>query len=130
MANEIGQVSRAYASAHERTRVHVVRMGRSEKRALIANFNGAIPVGATIASATWRASGGAMTSMASASVTGRQTQVTITAGGSGRSTIRCDVTLSTGEVYTQAFRIEVRGEPWFSGETVPVNGPTMITVVA
>lgn len=129
---ELGRVTREYVSAYQRGRIHNSRLIRGETRCLVANFNGAIPVGRTITTANWYCLQPYAVAMSNAQITadGRTTQVMIAAQSQGPCTIKVVATLDNGEQYTQMFRIMVRGFPWFVGENVPPIGPYQLTVTA
>lgn len=126
---EIGRVTRAYVSAHDRTRVHVSRLRRGEKRCLVANFNGALPATATIARAEWRLAGGGTVAISDGEIVGREARVTVQARYSGATAVRCEVTLANGEIYNQVFEVDVADGPSF-GDTPPAAGASVIIVTA
>ncbi|GAA0260549.1 hypothetical protein [Rhodanobacter caeni] len=124
---ELGRVTRAYVSGYQRARVHESRLIRGEKRCLVANFNGAIDAGRSIASVTWRCEQPYAAAMSNARVFAREVAVDILAQLPGVSLIKCLVTLDNGEVYTQLFRVQVQDATWFDGEPAVAAGPTSIT---
>lgn len=124
---EIGRVSRAYVSAHDRTRVHSTRLYPREKRCLVANFNGAIPAGRTIVTATWEMEVASSVSIASPSIVGRTAQVMIQACYRGMVGMRCQVVLDNGEIYNQLFVVQVLDGPYF-GDEATAPGPTQVSV--
>lgn len=127
----IGRVSRAYVSAHDRTRVHHVRLRPQEKHRLIADFNGALPAQRTIVSAVWQMETASAIGMGAASILdgGRAAQVLIEAVERGQHVyMRCQATLDSGEVYTQVFRVDVLDGPVF-GDAGAI-GPTRLTATA
>lgn len=126
---ELGRVTRAYVSAYNRTRVHQARLYPREKRCLIADFNGALPVGRTIVSATWNMEVAYAVAMSAATIDGREARVMIEAVYRGRVDMRCHVTLDNGEVYNQLFAVQVLPGPWFGDENT-VAGPTQLTVTS
>lgn len=125
---ELGRVSRAYVSAHDRTRVHGLNLYSRERRCLVANFNGAIPKARTIASAVWDMESPCAVGMSGAAIVGREAQVMLSAVRDGVEWIRCEVTLDNGEVYNQLFRVEVLAGPQF-GDT-GTAGPSRLTATA
>lgn len=129
---EYGRATRAFVSGYQRDRVHQSRLVRGEKRCLVANFNGAIPPGRTIASAIWRCDQPYAVAMAAGRIfeNDRSTAVDITAQYGNRARIKCQVTLDNGEVYNQLFMVRVFTSPWFQGETQPAAGPYDLTVTA
>ncbi len=128
----MSRVTTAYVSGYDRTRVHQSCVVRGEKRTLLANFNGAMPADAVIASATWRTNqnSAAILSDGELSANERSTSVQLLAGWGGAAWVKVDATLDTGEVLTQVFVIRVQSAPWFTGETNPQQGPTEIVVTA
>ena len=129
---ELGRVTRCYVSGYQRARVHDSRLVRGESRCLVANFNGAIPPGRTIASVTWRTNQYQSVYMANARIPegAREVAVDITAQTGSRAWVKCEATMDNGEVYTQLFTIEVLGSPWFACETAPSIGPSVLTAEA
>jgi hypothetical protein len=128
---EYGRTTRAYVSAYQRDRVHQSRLVRGEKRCLVANFNGAIPPGRSIVSATWRCDQNQSVYMSDARIDGRCTTVTIAAQIGYGSRMKCQVTLDNGEVYNQVFWVRIYTTPFFSGETTSyTQGPVSLTVTA
>lgn len=126
---ELGRVTRALVSGYTRARVHDSKLYPNERRCLVANFNGAIPRGLTIARAEWRMDVQNSVSMADARIQGREAQVMITAAYRGEAVLRCEVTLDNGEVYNQLFRVCVLPGPWFGDERTAV-GPLVLVVEA
>lgn len=129
--SDIGRVSRAYVSAHDRTRVHDTRLYPRETRALVANFNGAIAKGLTIASATWELDVICSVGMSGGEISedGRTAQIMVTGCYRGWAVIRCQATLSNGEVFPKLFRVQVLDGPYYSDEATAA-GPQKITVTA
>ncbi|HET6725873.1 MAG TPA: hypothetical protein VFH85_07705 [Gammaproteobacteria bacterium] len=127
---ELGRVTRAYVSAYDRGRIHVARVRRQEKRCVVADFNGAIPVGRTVVSATWRATNPWVTLMSDASIAGRAAQVTVDFQFAGCAALKATVTLDNGEIYNQVFEFTVRDCPWFFENDALTTGPYVLTVTA
>lgn len=126
MTDEIGRATRAYVSAHNRTRVHAVRLYPREKRCLVADFNGALPAVRSITSAVWDVDPAVAVAIADAAISDREAQVTVTAVWRGCDAIRCEVTLDSGEVYNQLFQVAVLDGPCFGDASGP-TGPTRLT---
>lgn len=129
--DEIGQVSRANASAHYLTRVHDVRLMGGTKRCLVATFNGAIPAARTIASVKWRAEYGMTAVMANARIQSdnRSSAVDLTAGWPGDEMVRCEATLDNGEICVQPYHVEA----WEAYGFIPssaMSGPLELTAVS
>lgn len=127
--DELGRVTRIYASGYDRSRVHDGRMVRGESRCLVVDFNGAIPAGRTVASVTWRCNIPTAIVMSNARIQAgaRSVAVDVLAGWSCDTAIKCESTLDNGEVYAQLIRLAVQDAPWFQGETTPTTGPTTLT---
>jgi hypothetical protein len=126
--DEIGQATRAYVSAHDRTRIHGSRLIRGEKRCLVADYNGAISAGRIIASIVWRCFDGYAAAMSNARILdgSRQAAVDVSANWPGCEWLQCEATLDNGEVYVQRFRVDVRDFPCFDTPPV-VSGPLVLT---
>lgn len=128
---DLGRTTTAYVSGYQLDRVHQSQLVRGSARQLVANFNGAIPAESLIVSAVWRCliPQAAFMSNALISEDQRSTSVKIVAQIGDGSTVKCQVTLDTGEVYNQVFWIRVYTAPWFQGETSPPpTGPYELTV--
>lgn len=130
MAVEKGRATTAYVSGYQRDRVHRSRLVRGERRELVANFNGVIPEGRIIASATWRTNQAYAANLSGARIDGRQVFATLTAQQGTRAHIKCEVTLDSGDVYNQVFIVSIKTGPWFNGEQSPPAGPNELTVTA
>lgn len=130
VCDELGRATRCYVSAYQRDRVHSSSLNRGEVRCLVADFNGALPKGRTIASVIWRCAQGFPVVMSDAAIAGRATSIQIKAQFSGVGSFKCEATMDNGEVYTQPFRICVgsRWWGWFDAEPNPSQGPTVLTV--
>lgn len=126
---ELGRVTRCYVSGYQRVRVHESRLVRGESRCLVANFNGAVDAARTITSVTWQCQQPYIVAMSNARIPegAREVAVDMAAQLPGCAWLKCIATLDNGEVYTQLFRVIVRGGPWFDGETTPSAGPTSLT---
>jgi hypothetical protein len=129
---QLGRVTRSYVNGYNRSAVSVGQLRRREKREVIANFNGAIPVGTTIESATWRANSPWVTFMSAAAISAdqRESSINVDFQNPGWGWMRCEVTLDNGEIYNQVFDFTVRDTPWFSDEVLVTSGPYSLTVVA
>lgn len=129
---DIGRASRAYVSAYELARVQQVRMYRFARRQLIANFNGALPVGWLITSATWRTDAPEVGVISDPQISEnqRETSVMFASQLGGWANIRAEVTLDNGEIYNQVYRVEVREASYFFDDPPSVVGPYSVTVAA
>lgn len=127
---ELGRATRCYVSGFQRNRVHECRIVRGELRCLIADFNGALPKGQLIVSATWRCWNGSVAVMSNARIKDdqRETAIDLLAALPGGGMIKVEVMNDHGEVYTQLFRVNVTGGFWFEGEPSIAQGPSTLTV--
>lgn len=125
---ELGRVTRVYASAYDRARVHDGRLVRGESRCLVVEFNGAIPAERTVASVTWRCSNPAVIVMSNARIQtdARSVAVDVRANLPCDTAIKCEATLDNGERYVQLIRLSVMDSPWFGDET-NTSGPMTLT---
>jgi hypothetical protein len=107
-------------------------MTRGEVRCLVADFNGALPKGRTIASVIWRCAQGFPVVMSDAVIDGRATRIQVSAQYPGVGAFKCEATMDNGEVYAQAFQVCVRSRwwGWFENEPSPSQGPTELQVGA
>lgn len=128
---EIGPATRARVSAYTLDRVHVVRAVRTQRRCLIADFNGAIPKSRRIVRATWRCDSPWVTIMDTPEITtnGRVAQVSATLGNCGHGAVKCTVDLDNGEIYTQMFEVRVVDARYFD-EPYNQPGPFVLQVSA
>jgi len=126
--DELGRVTRVYASGHDRTRVHDGRLVRGESRCLLVNFNGAISSGRTVTSVTWRCTDPSVVVMSNARIqTGaRSVAVDVRANLPCDTAVKCEATLDNGERYMQLIRLTVMDSPWFGDETT-TPGPATLT---
>ena len=127
--SDIGRVTRNYVSAHQRDRVHRASLYANERRALVTDFNGAIPKGRSIVSATWQTDDTSQCVMSQPEAEARQVQVQIAAQYAGQCRIRVGATLDNGEVYSAWHVIRVQPAPYFNNPGW-VNGPSRLTAVA
>lgn len=127
---EFGRATRAYVSAYDRSRVHQSRLYRFEKRCLVANFNGAIPSARTIVSAVWRTDAPYIGVMSSPLISAnqRETTVLLQTQLGGWMNVRAEVTLDNGEIYNQAYRVNVREAGLFNDDPALSSGPFSVSV--
>lgn len=124
-----GRETRAYVSAYDRSRVHQSRLYRFEKRRLVANF-GALLGERQIRCATWSIDRPEIGVMSDPQISddARETSVMFAAQLGGWATVRCQITLDSGEQYAQVFRINVRHASWFVDDAPLSNGPFSLRV--
>jgi hypothetical protein len=126
---DLGRTTRCYVSGYNRTRVHATRMFLGESRQLVADFNGAIPKGSLIVSATWKLELGGVVSISNAAIATdqRSTSVQCTTIFEGCIAMRCIATLDDGSTLTQQFGIAVPCAPYY-GDPVGAQGALELTV--
>ena len=129
IVSDIGRATRNYVSAHQRDRVHRASLYANEKRALVTDFNGAIPKERSIVSATWQTDDTSQCVMSQPQAEARQVQVQVAAQYTGHCRIRVDATLDNGEVYSAWHVIRVQPAPYFSNPGW-ANGPSNLTANA
>ena len=124
-----GRATRAYVSAYNRTAVHQSRLYRFEKRRLVANF-GALLGDRQIRCATWSIDRPEIGVMSDPQISddARETSVMFATQLGGWATVRCQITLDSGEQYAQVFRINVRQASWFVDDAPISNGPFSVSV--
>lgn len=121
---EHGRTTRAYVSGYSLDRVQVVRAVRTQRRCLVADFNGAIDKNRQIVRVTWRCTAPWITILSDAAISsdGRKAQVTATLGNCGFGHVKCSVELDNGEIYLQMFEVRVVDAPYFA-EPYQAPGP-------
>jgi len=126
--DELGRVTRVYASGYNRTRVHDGRLVRGESRCLLVNFNGAISASRTITSVTWRCADPSVVVMSNARIQAgaRSVAVDVRANLPCDTAVKCEATLDNSERYMQLIRLAVMDSPWFADETA-ASGPATLT---
>lgn len=97
----------AYASAYARQRVRSVRVLPDTRDTLTADFRAILADGETLTSADWQASCPEVCGLVSATIVVSASSVIVYAIRSGESSIRCQVTTSTGRILNQHFVVEV-----------------------
>lgn len=125
----IGRVTNAFASAHDRSRVHCARVYPNEARRLVVSFNGLMPKGELIVSAVFRQVAACSVAMADAQIADDQRSVSlkVTAAYRGSTTIKTQVTTDQGNTYNLLTMVEVLSGPWFGDENTAA-GPTELSV--
>lgn len=126
---DLGRETRAYVSAFDRTRVHQSRLYRFEKRRLVANFR-ALLGERQIRCATWRIDCPEIGVISDPQISDDavETSVMFAAQLGGCATVRCEITLDSGEIYNQVFRVQVREASWFVDDPPTQSGPFSVTV--
>lgn len=131
--NEIGRISRCYVTAYSLDRPQTLKARRYQKRCLVGDFNGAIPVGNVITEARFDCSGPWAVNMSNPRIIigQRKAAVDISMNYAGWSGIRMQVTLDNGDVYECEWSITVTNVPLYPNDSYPqVSGPFTLTVTA
>jgi len=125
----MSRATKAYVSAYDRSRVHQSSLYRFEKRRLVANF-GALLGERQIRCATWSIDRPEIGVMSDPQISddARETSVMFATQLGGWATVRCQITLDSGEQYPQVFRINVRQASWFVDDAPISNGPFSVSV--
>lgn len=126
---DLGRVTRCYVSGYQRNRIHQTNVVAQETRCFTADFNGAVPKGRTIASATWSVLNPYGLFLTSAEVTGRETSVVAQMNFAACTMLRCEATFDNGEVYSQMFKVNVSQWQYFYNQPVWSQGPYSLTAV-
>ncbi|MGL4275184.1 MAG: hypothetical protein ACRCTO_23115 [Pseudomonas paracarnis] len=120
----------AIASSVSRAVVHQVNLMAREKRRLSANFRAVMPAGATITRAQWDMHIPGDVAMSAGQIAGPRSSVLIEAVlEGGGAELRCQVTLSTGDVLAQYFVVLIGSGPIFRDSGV-ASGASQIIVNA
>lgn len=130
---ELGRTTRTYVSGYTLSRQAVTRVRRSSKRCVIANFNGALCKGATIASVRWETTSPWSIQMSNARIAtgGRETMVDVFFNFAGWGGLLATVTLDNGEIYNAEFSFTVLDAPLYPTATYPLgNGPYRMDATA
>lgn len=126
----MSRIFTALASPVARARVHECNLMAQEKRRLTAQFRAIIPAGVTIASAKWDMWVPGDVAFSAPQISGTASSVLIEAvREGGGAELRCQVTLSNGEVLSQYFCILIGVGPVFQ-DPVGSFGPTQLVVNA
>ena len=124
----MGRVTTCLVSAFNRDRVHYGSIYAPEKRQLLTDFNGALPLGVTITKATWNTQDGYNATMSAPVVQGRKAWIMLAAQYEGYCCIRLDVELSNGERYCVWHVIRIQPARIMSGD-IYQNGPEQLVAV-
>lgn len=126
----MSRIFTAIASPVARDRVHECRVMAQEKRRLSAQFRALIPAGVTIVRAQWDMHVPGDVAFSAPQINGTASSVLMEAvREGGGAEIRCQVTLSNGEVLSQYFCILIGVGPVFN-DPVGSFGPTQLVVNA
>lgn len=126
----MSRIFTAIASPVARDRVHECRLMGQERRRLSANFRALIPAGATITRAQWDMYVPGDVAMSAGQINGTSSSILIQAiREGGGAEIRCQITLSTGDLIAQYFAVLVGNGPVFN-DSMNGGGPAQIVVNA
>ncbi len=128
---DLGRATRNIVSGYNRDRVFQSRLYAPERRALVTDFNGALPVCAKIVKATWDTWDNYPAVMASPSIApnGRACQVMLTAQVDGVCCIRLSVELDNGERFIAHHVIQILPARYMQPDNW-INGPTQLVATA
>lgn len=126
----MSRATKAYVSAYDRSRVHQSSLYRFEQRRLVANFGALLGNDRLIRCATWSIDRPEIGVMSDPQISddARETSVMFATQLSGWATVRCQITLDSGEQYPQVFRVNVRQASWFVDDAPLSNGPFSLRV--
>jgi hypothetical protein len=128
---EYGRATRIVVSGYDRSRVHSSNLVRGEKRPMVISIKGAVPKGRTIASARWQCDDSTVLVMSNPRLSDdkRETAIDLLASWLGCGTLKCTITMNTGDVFAQLAVVSVTDGYWFvDGQSQ--TGPTDLTVTA
>lgn len=129
--SDMGRATRNIVSGYNRDRVFQARLYAPERRALVTDFNGALPNGVTIVRATWKTLDTTIAAMSSPSILEgeRSAQVMVQAQYDGFCCIRLDALLSNGEQFVAHHVLHIlparylNNDTWFNGPCELVAEP-------
>lgn len=124
-----GRATTAYVSMYALDNVQQVRSYRAQKTKYRCIWNGALDEGVTVSSVTWYVDAPWVLRISDAEISddGRETLVMVESNLDGYCNMKCEVTLSTGEVRNQLFRTWVRPQPWSFGAGNNAAGPYSVS---
>lgn len=125
----IGRVTNAYASAHDQTRVHAVRLYPRALRTLKTHFNGILMPEELITYAQWDMVVASSVNISNPTISDDQKSAscTLQACYRGVITLRCQVTTDQSNVYNMLHQVSVYSGPWY-GDEATATGPIQISV--
>ena len=130
---ELGRTTRNYVSGYSLSRQNVTRVRRMAKRCVVANYNGALTKGRTIASVRWETTSPWSLYMSNARIAagGRESMVDVTFNFAGWGGLLCTATLDNGEIYNCEFSFTVIDSPLYPSATYDTNnGPYRLDATA
>jgi hypothetical protein len=123
---ELGRVTRTYASGYTAARCEVRRVRRFAKRCVVAEFNGAIAPDCSIVHVRWDTTSPWSLLMSNPRIqsSGRSVAIDVAFNFAGWGGIQATVRLSNGEVYSQELAFSVLDRPLYPGAIYnSANGP-------
>jgi hypothetical protein len=128
---DMGRATRNIVSGYNRDCAFQARLYAPERRALVTEFNGALPKGVTIMRAVWDTLDTFVAAMSDPEVLpgARSCQVMLTAQVDGFCCIRLTVELSNGEKFAAHHVIQILPARYMSTD-IWANGPTQLTATA
>lgn len=129
--SDMGRATRNIVSGYNRDQVFQGRLYAPERRALVTEFNGALPQGVTITRATWKTLDTAVAAMSAPQVLPglRSAQVMVQAQYDGFCCIRLDALLSNGEQFVAHHVLQILPARYLSNDTW-FNGPSQLVADA
>ncbi len=124
---DMGRATRNIVSGYNRDQVFQARLYAPERRALVTEFNGALPKGVIIVRAVWDTLDTFTASMSDPAIaeSGRSCQVMLTAQVDGFCCIRLTVDLSNGEQFAAHHVVQILPARYMSTD-IWANGPTQL----
>lgn len=122
-----------YASAYSANQTQVRTVRRAATRTLVANFNGALDAGRTIASVEWACTAPWVTKLSNAAINAaaRSVSVDVVFNYSGLGDIKATITLDDGARLNYEFAFTVTDAPLYPSDTFDTAaGPYSITADA
>lgn len=116
----------AYASKYQLDRVHETDLYRAAKVRLTVDFGGALGA-ETISTVRWYTSAPWSTILSAPAISGKRVTVFVQGSLPDLSMLKCEVTLSNGEVRNQFWRVRVGESNYYGGETIPAAGPEFVS---
>lgn len=119
-----------YVSAYSANQTQQRMVRRRAARNLVANFNGALDAGRTIASVTWFCTSPWITKISNPAINAseRSTSVDVRFNYGGIGDIKAVITLDNGEQMNYEFMFTVTDSPLYPDETFDVaEGPYSVT---
>lgn len=123
---ELGRTTRQYVTGYALARPAITRVRRSATRCVVANFNGALPLGRVIVAVRWETTSpwAILMTRAQIDLNQRSSTCEVTFNFAGWGGLLCTATLDNGEVYNCEFSFTVVDSPLYPSADYPtINGP-------